>query len=165
MGVPINNIVFVKPTETLWSDACGYGIGGYSNNILSWKWIIPSEWNGKLTLNLLEFLASEISIYVTILQLGHGSHILSFTDSSSTLGFMYKASFYPINAESHNDVSRWLSWNLVINKTYLYSQHIKVTENIIADSLSSDFHISNQTLTKKFNRTLPPQTATFFCLK
>ena len=29
-GVPINNLVFVKTSVTLWSDACEYGIGGYS---------------------------------------------------------------------------------------------------------------------------------------
>ena len=27
-GVPINNIIFVKPSVTLWSDACEYSIGG-----------------------------------------------------------------------------------------------------------------------------------------
>ena len=36
-GVPINNIVFVKPSVTLWSDACEYGIGGYSENGLAWR--------------------------------------------------------------------------------------------------------------------------------
>ena len=97
-GVPINNIVFVKPTVKLWSYTCKYGIGGYINNGLAWRWRIPSEWHGKLTLNLLEFLASAISIYMTILQLGHGSHILAFTYSSSTLGWMHKASFDLVNA-------------------------------------------------------------------
>ena len=86
-GVPINNIVFVKPSVTLWSDACEYDIGGYRDNGLSWWWIIPSEWHGKLTLNLIEFLSSTITIYITILQLGHGSHILAFTDSSGAFGW------------------------------------------------------------------------------
>ena len=34
-GVPINNIVFFKPSVALWSDLCEYGIGGYINNGLS----------------------------------------------------------------------------------------------------------------------------------
>ena len=96
---------------------------------------------------------------MTILQLGHGSHILPFTDSCSTLGWMHKASFYIVNAESHDDVSFWLVWILVSNEKSLYSQHIKATENIIVESLSSNFHISNQTLTKNAYRTLPPHTA------
>ena len=106
--VPINNIVFVKPSVTLWLDDCEYGIGGYSNNGLAWQCIIPSAWHGKLTLNLLKSIASAVIIYITILQMGKGSHILAFTDSSSTLGWMYKAYFSPVSAESHDAVARWL---------------------------------------------------------
>ena len=101
---------------------------------------------------------------MNILQLGQGSHILAFTDISSTLGWMHKASFDPVNAESHDAVARWLGWTLVSNETSLYSQHIKGTENIIADSFSRDFHKSDQTL-KKFNQILPQQTAALFHIK
>ena len=52
-GLTINKIVFVISTVTLWSDAWEYGIGGYSNRILAWRWRILPEWNGKLALNLL----------------------------------------------------------------------------------------------------------------
>ena len=127
-GVPINNIVFVKPSVKLWSDACEYGIGGYSNNGLAWLWIIPSEWHGKVTLNLLGFLSSAVTIYMTILQMGQESYILAFTDSSSALVWMHKASFDPVNTESHDAVLRWLVWTLVSNDTSLYSQHIKGTQ-------------------------------------
>ena len=133
-GVPINNIVFVKSSVTLWSDAFEYGIGGYSENGLAWRWKIPDAWHGKLTLNLLEFLESAVTIYMTILQLGQGSHILAFKDRSSTLGWMHKASFDPVNSESHDAVAQWLGWTLVSNETSLYSQHITGTEKIIADS-------------------------------
>ena len=122
--VPINSIVFVKSSVTLWSDTCEYGIGGYSNNGLVWWWRITSVCHGKLTLNLLEFLASAVTIYMTILKIGQGSHILAFIDISSALGCMYKAYFDPVNAESHKAVSGWLIFTLVSNKTYLYSQHI-----------------------------------------
>ena len=97
-GFPINNIVFVKPSVTLWSDDFEYGIGGYSENGLAWRWKIPDAWHGKLTLNLLDFLASEVNIYMNILQLGQASRILAFTDSSSVLGWMHKASFDPVYA-------------------------------------------------------------------
>ena len=126
-GVPINNILFFNPSVTIWSDAYEYGIGGYSNNGSTRRWIIPSAWHVKLTLNLLEFLSSAVTIYMTILQMGQGSHILEFIDNSSSLRFMHKASFDPVNAESHYTLSCWLEWTIVSNKTYLYSQHIKVT--------------------------------------
>ena len=102
----------------------------------------------KPTLNLLEFLASSVTIYITILQMGQESHILAFTYSSSALGCMYKASLDPVNVESHDVVARWMGWTLVSNETSLYSQHINVTEKIIAYYLSQDFHMSDQTLTK-----------------
>ena len=119
-GVPINNIIFVITTFNLYSDACEYGIGGYNHSGLSRQFRIPPQWHGKLTLNLLELLASAISIYMTIQQLGHVSHILAFTDSSSALGWMHKASFDPLNAESHNAVARWIGWTLISNETSLY---------------------------------------------
>ena len=97
-------------------------------------------------LHLLEFLASAVTIYMTILQLGHGSQILELTDSSSMLVWMHKALFDPLNAESHDAISLWLVWTLVSIETSLYSQHIKGTENIIADYLSRDLHMSDQTL-------------------
>ena len=145
-GVPINNTVFVKPSVPLWSDACEYRIGGYSENGLAWIWRIPASWHGKLTLNLLEFLASAVTIYMTIymtiLKLGQGSHILALTDSSSALDWMHKSSFDPVNAESQYELAIWLGWTLVSHETYLYSQHIRGTEKIIADSLLRDFHRS-----------------------
>ena len=114
-GFPINNRVFVKPPVTLWPDACEYVIGGYSKNGLARRWRISAAWHGKLTLNLLEFLVSAMTIYTTILQMGQGSHILEFIDSSSALGWMHRSSFDPVNVESHYSVARWLGWKLVSN--------------------------------------------------
>ena len=50
-----------------------------------------------------------------------------FTDSSNTIGWKQKKSFDLVNSESHDAVARWIGWTLVINETYLYSQHIKGT--------------------------------------
>ena len=73
-----------------------------------WHWHIPQEWNGVLTLKLLKFLASATSIYITMQQLVKGYHILAFTDSSSALGWIHKASFEPVEEEPHGTVYRWL---------------------------------------------------------
>ena len=61
-GVPINNIAFTTPTVTLWSDTCEYGIRGYNNKGMAWRWYIPHKWYAVLTLNLLAFLASAVPI-------------------------------------------------------------------------------------------------------
>ena len=80
---------------------------------------------------------------MTMLKMGQGSHVLDFSDSSSVLVWMHKASFDPVNTESHDAVPRWLGQTLVSNEKSLYSQHIKGTEKIIADYLSRDFHRSD----------------------
>ena len=114
-GVPNQQHSSFKPSVTICPDACKYSIGGYSNNGLEWRCRIPSAWHRKLILNLLELLASSISIYMNLLQLGHGSQILAFTDSSSALGWMQKAFFDPVNKESKDTVSRWLGWTFFSN--------------------------------------------------
>ena len=83
-------------------------------------------------MNILEFLASAVTIYITILKMGQGSHILAFTDSPSALVWMQKVSFDPVNAESYNAVALWLGLTLVSHNTSLFSQHVKGTENIIS---------------------------------
>ena len=105
----------MTPTVTLWSDACEYGIGAYNEKGMAWCWYIPTRKHGVLTLNLMEFLDSELSPYMTIHQLGHGDHVLSFMDSSSALVWMHKASFDPVNEGGHDMVARWLDWTLISN--------------------------------------------------
>ena len=85
----------------------------------------------------------------SIQQLGHQSHVLAFTDISSALGWIHKASFESLNEGFHYTVAQWLGWTLVSNKASLYSQHIKVTKNVILDSLLTGFNILDQSLTKK----------------
>ena len=102
---------------------------------------------------------------MNIQKLGYGTYVLAFTDSSSALGWIHKESFDQVNKGCHDTVTRWLGWKLVSNKISLYSKHIKVTKNIIVESLSRDFNISDQSLTKNFNSILPPQTAASFHIK
>ena len=73
---------------------------------MAWLWRIHPEWHGIITLNLLELITSATSIYMTIQQLGQGSHILDFTYSLSALGWMQRVSFDPVNEESH-DIFAW----------------------------------------------------------
>ena len=72
-----------------------------------------------LTLGLLDLLATEISIYITNQELGHGSHILAFTDISSYLGWIPKASFDPVNEGCYDMVAQCLGCTLVGNEVSL----------------------------------------------
>ena len=147
-GTSINNIIYVKHNVTVISDACPFGIGGFNDLGLAWRWKIPTELVGVFTLNLLEFLASAISIHLTLLQNPDKQlHILAFTDSSSALGWLYKSSFNPITQPLHDEVARWLASRIIASDSSLYSQHIRGVYNIIADALSRDFHITDDWLT------------------
>jgi hypothetical protein len=83
---------------------------------------------------------------------------MAYTYSSSALGWFYKASFNPVAQEAHNHVARTLARFLIENEMSLHSQHIPGKHNIIADSLSHDFHITESTLTFLLNNSYPLQT-------
>ena len=153
-GIDINNITFTKATEICISDACEHGIGGYNMSGLAWRWELPNHMQGKFSINLLEFLAAAVTIEMTLRASNKPQKILFLTDSTSALGWMYKASFSE-SKPIHDKVARWLALKLMEKESALYSQHFKGKHNTIADSLSLDQHLSNDQLTYIFKILLP----------
>ena len=84
--------------------------------------------------------------------------IMVYTDSSSALRWLHKASFDPVKQEAHNNVARRLARFLMCNELALYSQHIPGKQNIIADSLALDMRIIDNKLTILLNNLFPHQT-------
>ena len=130
---------------------------------MAWRYELPSEMIGKMSINLLEFLAAAITIYLRVTESSTPQKPLALTDSSSALGWLYKASF-PESMEGHDMVARWLALVLVKNESAIYSQHIKGKRNFIADSLSRDHHMTNDQLTYAFKTLLPLQTPSSFAI-
>jgi hypothetical protein len=158
-GVSINNISFVQATVRLWTDASEHGIGGHDDHGVGWRLELPLDLQGLFSINLLEFVGSYIGVVVAAQH--HPTkylRIMAYTDSSSALGWLYKASFNPVTQEAHNHVARTLARFLINNEMSLYSQHIPCKQNIIADSLSRDFHITGTKLTFLLNNIFNPQT-------
>ena len=62
----------------------------------------------------------------------------------------------------HDALARWLDIDIMHNNAALYSQHIRVKNNFIADCLSCDHHLSTKQLTFMFTFLLPEQTPTNF---
>jgi hypothetical protein len=59
----LNRLKLRVPTILLHADACQHGIGGFSLTLgQAWRFEIPTECRGHLSLNLLEFLASITTI-------------------------------------------------------------------------------------------------------
>ena len=156
-GININSITFTSPTVTVISDACETGLGGFTSEGKAWRYKLPKNMQGCFTINLLEFIASAISIHLTITDSPGPHKILALTDSSSALGWLFKASF-PAQKEMHDKVARWLALEMLNNETALYSQHIRGVHNFIADSLSRDHHLPDETLIDSFYSLLPLQT-------
>ena len=85
-----------------------------------------------------------------------------FTDNSSALCWLLRSNFDPVKEQPHDLVSRDLAWFCMDRNVSLFAQHIKGVNNIIADSLSRDFHLSDIDLTNIICSHLPLQHQTTF---
>ncbi|MCH2242754.1 MAG: hypothetical protein MK041_12705 [Aquabacterium sp.] len=164
-GISLNMVNFTKPTNITMSDACETGMGGYSDCGLAWRYKTPPELQGIFTINLLEFIAAIITIYMVIHKHGSNRKILAFTDSSSALGWMYHSTFNPTTHVAHDSAARKLAEILMDNDSALYSQHVPGKHNVVADSLSRDHHISNTILRFILRHTFTSQVPNDFTIK
>ena len=163
IGVDINNITFTSPSTTTYSDACETGLGGFNSKGLAWRFELPSHLWGLLSINLLEFIGAVITIESTLRNYKIAQRILSFTDSSSALGWLHKASFSR-SQPVHDTVARYLATVLMDADSALYSQHIRGIHNFISDSLSRDHHLSIEKLTLAYRTLLPDQVPPNFVI-
>ena len=159
-GISLNNITLVRPHITIWTDASPFGFGFMDSNGLCWRWQIPSDLFRIFTINFLEFAASYFGILSVIRHYPQIRYIciLAKTDSSSCLGWFYKASFNPETHEVHNRLARALAELLLSVEGTLYPRHIPGKLNIIPDSLSRDFHIDMDLLLYVLTSLFPHQT-------
>ena len=165
LGISLNMVNFTKPTNITISDACETGMGGYSDCGLAWRFMIPLELQGIFTINLLEFISAIITIYTVIQKHGPNRKILAFTDSSSALGWMHHSTFNLTTHLSHDSAARKLAEILMDNDSALYSQHVKGTHNVVADSLSRDHHIPNKQLKFILHILFPSQVPKGFTIQ
>merc|ERR1712183_803693 len=63
-GININNIIFRVPNKIYINDAAEHGLGGFVTHGRAWTYIIPKKLQGRAHINLLEFLAQVVSIWL-----------------------------------------------------------------------------------------------------
>lgn len=88
----MNLLTYRYPDRIYWSDASEFGIGhGYSAHGQAWHWKIPDELLHRAHINLLEFLAEVICIWVDIInkRLGIDDCVLCFGDSMTAMGWLH----------------------------------------------------------------------------
>jgi len=160
-GISMNILVFRKPTVIYRSDASEFGIGGY--NLISgiaWRLELPLDCHSITSLNSLEFLACLISIWIEHFHkvLEPESCLLSQTDSTSALGWLRKSNFADESDEKVQlATARKLADILLETESCLYSQWFPGEKNVIADSLSRDFHIDDSNLSSLLTAYFPDQ--------
>lgn len=157
-GISINNIIFRTPTSTSLSDSSEFGIGGYGHTSgIMWRYEFTTEEQTSFDINQKEYIASAINQKI---QLEYDHHPFpcsnDITDNTSTASWMNKSNFDPNSHPINNAIARWNAENLIRKNASCYSQYLPGSANDIADSLSRDFHLTNEQLIALFNNANPP---------
>ena len=107
----------------------------------------------------MEFIAATIGIWLETIfnKKNEYLRINCLTDNSSAVGWLYKANFDPNIQQKHDIIARHMATILLESETALYPQHVPGEENIVADSLSRDFHIQDKHLQLLLTSLFPKQ--------
>jgi hypothetical protein len=144
-GISMNLLTYRQPDVVYWSDACEYGIGGYSSRGRAWRWKIPSQLQHRAHINLLEFIAELTCIWIDIAEgsLNKEDCVLCFGDSMTAMGWLHRSNFKENydSLETYNTkttVARHLAKLVLDHRIKLYSQWLQGQRNGLADALSRD---------------------------
>ena len=80
------------------------------------------------------------------LDLSPSSCVLNKTDSTSAMGWLRKSNHDPGDTPIHNNITGFHASNTMERNACNYSQHLPGVLNVVADSLSRDFHLSDNQL-------------------
>ncbi|KAI2490833.1 hypothetical protein MHU86_23743 [Fragilaria crotonensis] len=184
-GVPMNLLVTREPDKICWSDACPYGLGGYSLSGRAWRLRIPKTspiFGHKGINNLLEFLGMAVNIWLACLESEGGGEncILAIGDNTSAIGWLHNSSRLDTlwdAQKAHLQVARKIASLLIDFRCCLASQHLKGELNVVADLLSfvgddsreeshpiADDTTSNDELTNRFLVSYPSQVPENFAI-
>ena len=157
-GISINNVVYRTPTSKGLSDSSETGIGGYNwQTGIAWRYEFTQDEQVSFDINQKEYLASAINQKIG-LEHDVSPHPCSndITDNTSAAAWMYKSNFDTDSHPINNEIARWTAYNIIQRNASMYSQHLPGAANDIADSLSRDFHLSNEQLTSLYETARPP---------
>ena len=142
-GISINLLITRQPDRICWSDACPFGIGGYSITGRAWRIRIPKAsiiYGNKRVNNLLEFLGMVVNIWLACLEPNSNQAcILAVGDNTSAIGWLHSTSRLDPTWGAHDAhlmVARTLASILMKYQCCLASQHLKGEANLVADWLS-----------------------------
>jgi hypothetical protein len=176
-GISMNRVTHRRPSQMGWSDSCTSGLGGFTLNGTAWRLQIPPTsplFGVSKANNVFEFLAMAVTLWILIIECQTKGEteqcILLLGDSTSALGWLYRASRIPESSFYHEAVTlitRKVARLLTATTHCLASQHLKGSLNVVADLLSycgssraSPHPLAadspdDRTLTRRFHSSLP----------
>jgi hypothetical protein len=135
-----------------------------SNLGVVWRYLLPPDLIGRVSLNTLEFLASYVGLAMELL-FGPAPTpfevFLSQGDSTSASGWMRKSSFSDANP-TQMAIARATALFLLEHTIDHYSQWFPGKDNNVSDSLSRDFHLLDACLAALCSHIVPSQMPTTF---
>ena len=156
-GVSMNSITFRTPSKKYINDASEYGLGGFATHGRAWAWEIPEALQGRAHINLLEFLAQLISIWIDKIEgkLEPLDCILGMGDNTASMGWLRRSNFRERDEQDvewlvKQKVARKLASIVLEAEACLYRQWFKGADNVVADSLSRDAYYLNHETHKQF---------------
>ena len=111
-------------------------------------------------INVKEFIATLIGIWLEITTIAISyARILCLSDNNSAVGWLQKSNFDSDKQSCHDTVVRKMTSLLLNHEVALHPQYVKGGQNIIADSLSRDFQLSDKQLCFALTSLFPKQTS------
>ena len=172
-GVSMNLLTARKPDIIYVCDASEYGLGGFASHGMAWTYQIPLELRNRAHINILEYLAQIISIWINIIEgtIKPEDCLLSIGNNTSALGWMRRSNF---RQKDDSDTSwrvkqqlgRKLASLVLDADAVLYKQWLKGQDNVVADSLSKDnYYLNANTHTLFLKSSAPQQLPPNFTIK
>ena len=134
----MNLITFRVPNKIYINDASEHGLGGFATHGRAWTYNIPEKLRGRAHINLLEFLAQLISIWIDVLE--HKIHplvcLLGMGDNTASMGWLRRSNF----RENDENDQEWLAKQKVARKlatlvldsnASIYRQWFPGVENVV----------------------------------
>ena len=123
-GIDMNIVTYREPNQFSRTDACEYGLGGYSRKSgRAWRWPIQPADQDKYSINFLEFLASVIGFLLELTDAQASDCFLCETDNTTAEGWLRKSNFEGPDHQHHLELARGLAEKLMEHDVCLYSQY------------------------------------------
>ena len=169
----MNLITFRSPNKIYINDASEHVLRGLVTHGHMWVYVILILLWGRADINLLEFLAQVISIWIDIEEkiMQPLDCLLGMEDKNTSIGWLRRSNF----RENDKHDSEWLAKQKVARKlaalvlywnTTVYGQWFRGAENTFADSIQRGaYYFSNSTHETNLKLTAPSQVPENFKIR